>query len=73
MSLMTSFTTSDISASGVCARCDSNLRDEAGNDRSIDRRWRSTMMANTSRDRGAAGWAHGPSLRQRRPFRPWRG
>ena len=30
--------------------CHTNLRDEAGNDRSIDTQWRSTMMANAARD-----------------------
>jgi hypothetical protein len=73
MSLMTFFSTADTSGSGACARYHGNLRDEAGNDRSIDTHWRSTMMANAARDSETTGWAHGPSLRQRRPLRPWRG
>jgi mono/diheme cytochrome c family protein len=36
--------------SGVCASCHTNLVDEAGQDMSIDRFWRATMMANASRD-----------------------
>jgi hypothetical protein len=67
MSLMTSFTTTDILGSAVCARCHRNLRDEAGDDRSIGRRWRSTMTAAASRDGEATRWASGPSQGQRRP------
>jgi hypothetical protein len=36
--------------SGACAACHGNLTDEAGTDVSIDAYWRSTMMANASRD-----------------------
>jgi hypothetical protein len=35
---------------GVCASCHTNLVDESGQDVSIDRAWRATMMANASRD-----------------------
>jgi hypothetical protein len=73
MSLMTFFSSADISGSGACARCHINLCDEAGMDRSIDRHRRSTMTADASRDREATGWAFGPSLRQRSPSWPWRG
>ncbi|HON67499.1 MAG TPA: PQQ-dependent sugar dehydrogenase [Phycisphaerae bacterium] len=36
--------------SAVCAACHTDLTDGAGNDVSIDRHWRSTMMANAARD-----------------------
>lgn len=36
--------------SGVCAACHTNMTDESGQDVSIDSYWRSTMMANSSRD-----------------------
>ena len=36
--------------SGVCATCHKNMVDEDGNDVSLDTFWRSTMMANSSRD-----------------------
>ncbi|MBN1965589.1 MAG: hypothetical protein JW910_13145 [Anaerolineae bacterium] len=36
--------------SGLCAVCHANMTDEAGNDVSLDRMWRSTMMANSARD-----------------------
>lgn len=35
---------------GVCATCHTNMVDQAGQDVSIDRFWRATMMANASRD-----------------------
>ncbi len=38
------------SASGACAGCHTGMVDEAGNDVSIDRLWRSTVMANSARD-----------------------
>ena len=47
---LTFFNTADFSGSGVCAKCHSNLRDEAGNDCSTDTHWRSTMMANAAKD-----------------------
>jgi hypothetical protein len=37
-------------ASGVCTTCHTSLVDEAGVDVSTDSMWRSTMMANSSRD-----------------------
>jgi hypothetical protein len=46
----TSFETEDFSGSGVCALCHDYLRDSAGNDVSITAHWRSTMLANSSRD-----------------------
>ncbi len=36
--------------SGQCAVCHVNMKDEAGNDVSLDRQWRSSMMANSGRD-----------------------
>jgi len=36
--------------SGLCATCHSNTTDQSGKDVSIDSFWRSTMMANASRD-----------------------
>jgi hypothetical protein len=36
--------------SGLCSSCHTNLIDEGGQDVSIDRFWRATMMANSSRD-----------------------
>jgi mono/diheme cytochrome c family protein len=37
-------------ASGLCATCHTNMIDRSGADVSIDRHWRSTMMANAARD-----------------------
>jgi hypothetical protein len=37
-------------ASGNCAFCHTGLKDEQGDDVSIDSHWRSTMMANAARD-----------------------
>ncbi len=47
---LTTFETEDFSGSGICALCHSSLTDEAGNDVSNDAQWRSTMMANASKD-----------------------
>ena len=47
---LTSFETDDFSGSGVCAFCHSRLTDKAGSDVSNDAQWRSTMMANASKD-----------------------
>ena len=47
---LTTSETDDFSGSGICAFCHSRLRDEAGNDVSNDVQWRSTMMANASKD-----------------------
>lgn len=44
------FDTSHFSGSGNCATCHSGLVDSASRDVSIDTHWRSTMMANSSRD-----------------------
>ena len=38
------------STSGACGSCHAGLVDEAGNDVSIDANWRSSIMANASRD-----------------------
>jgi hypothetical protein len=38
------------STSGECANCHTNMTDDGGADVSIDSEWRSTMMANASRD-----------------------
>jgi hypothetical protein len=38
------------SASGACAACHAGMRDEAGEDVSIDREWRASIMANAARD-----------------------
>lgn len=37
-------------ASGICAPCHSRMTDDAGQDVSLDRAWRSTMMAMAGRD-----------------------
>ncbi|MGC9333449.1 MAG: hypothetical protein ACP5JJ_04825, partial [Anaerolineae bacterium] len=37
-------------ASGLCATCHTNMVDRSGADVSVDRHWRSTMMANAARD-----------------------
>ena len=47
---LTTFETDYFSGSGICALCHSSLTDEAGNDVSNDAQWRSTMMANASKD-----------------------
>lgn len=47
---LTDFNTSRFSGSGNCALCHSSLRDDAGNDVSIDAHWSSTMMANSAKD-----------------------
>lgn len=47
---LTAFQTADFSGSGVCAFCHSTLKDSAANDVSIDKHWRSTMMANAAKD-----------------------
>jgi hypothetical protein len=36
--------------SGLCAACHTNMVDESGQDVSVERYWRSTMMANAARD-----------------------
>lgn len=38
------------STAAICAECHSDLTDQAGNDVSIDKHWRSTMMAQSARD-----------------------
>lgn len=47
---LTTFQTADFSGSGNCAVCHGGLRDSTGRDVSIDTHWRSTMMANASKD-----------------------
>ena len=47
---LTTFETDDFSGSGICAMCHSGLTDDALNDVSNDAQWRSTMMANASKD-----------------------
>jgi hypothetical protein len=47
---LTNFETADFSGSGICGRCHTNLTDDRYNDVSIDTQWRSTMMANASKD-----------------------
>lgn len=44
------FTTDDFSGSGNCALCHSGRIDSTGQDVSMDRQWRSTMMANSAKD-----------------------
>ena len=48
--VMSNFMTADFSGAGTCLMCHVNLFDEKGNDVSITSDWRSTMMANASRD-----------------------
>lgn len=47
---LTSFTTEDFAGSGTCAVCHVPMKDQAGNDVSTPTHWRSTMMANASKD-----------------------
>ena len=47
---LTTFETQNFAGSGICAACHSGLRDANGNDVSMDTHWRSTMMANASKD-----------------------
>jgi hypothetical protein len=47
---LTAFSTGYFAGSGVCAQCHSGLYDESRTDVSIDSHWRSTMMANASKD-----------------------
>lgn len=49
-SSLSRFTTDDFSGSGNCAFCHSARTDSTGRDVSMDRQWRSTMMANAARD-----------------------
>ncbi len=44
------FSSNDFAGSGNCATCHSDLTDFIGNDVSVDSDWRSTMMANASKD-----------------------
>ncbi|MEJ2407338.1 MAG: multiheme c-type cytochrome, partial [Candidatus Thiodiazotropha sp.] len=44
------FTSSHFSGSGNCMMCHDNLQDTSGNDVSIIQDWKSSMMANASRD-----------------------
>jgi hypothetical protein len=47
---LTAFSTAYFAGSGICAQCHSQLYDESRADVSIDSHWRSTMMANASKD-----------------------
>lgn len=47
---LTTFATDDFSGSGNCAMCHSGRTDSVGQDVSMDRQWRSTMMANSAKD-----------------------
>lgn len=47
---MTIFTEKNFIGSGRCSLCHGNLADREGRDMSITNHWRSTMMANASRD-----------------------
>jgi hypothetical protein len=47
---LATFNTANFTGSGMCAVCHSLLTDPAGNDVSIDKQWRSVMMANAARD-----------------------
>ncbi len=47
---LSTFTARHFIGSGWCANCHELLRDAAGNDMSIANHWRSTMMANASKD-----------------------
>jgi hypothetical protein len=47
---LTAFSSAYFAGSGVCAQCHSGLYDESRADVSIDSHWRSTMMANASKD-----------------------
>lgn len=49
-SMMSMFMTDDFIGAGTCVMCHANLFDEKRNDVSITSDWRSTMMANASRD-----------------------
>ncbi len=48
--VMASFVTDDFLGAGTCLMCHANLFDQSGMDVSITTDWRSTMMANASRD-----------------------
>ena len=48
--VMSSFVTDDFLGAGTCLMCHANLFDQGGVDVSITTDWRSTMMANASRD-----------------------
>ncbi len=47
---LTRFESADFIGSGLCSFCHGNLRDGAGRNMSINDHWRSTMMANASKD-----------------------
>ncbi len=47
---LTGFTTDDFAGSGTCAACHVPMLDQAGNDVATPTDWRSTMMANASKD-----------------------
>ena len=47
---LSQYTTNNFTGSGNCAFCHSDLKDAQGKDVSIDTQWRSSMMANASKD-----------------------
>jgi hypothetical protein len=47
---LATFNTADFAGSGICVVCHALLTDAAGNDVSIDKQWRSVMMANAAHD-----------------------
>jgi hypothetical protein len=47
---LATFNTADFAGSGMCVVCHALLTDTAGNDVSIDKQWRSVMMANAAHD-----------------------
>jgi hypothetical protein len=66
---LTVFASADFSGSRWCATCHGNLWDEAGNEASIDKHWRSTMMGNAARDpyflaKVSAEVVHHPAIRE---------
>ena len=63
------FDSGDFAGSGNCAVCHTGLTDESGKDVSIDNDWRSSMMANASKDpywqaKVAAEVYHSPHLKE---------
>jgi len=47
---LASYQTNNFVGPAACAACHTDLTDEAGNDVSIDKAWRATMMANAAKD-----------------------
>lgn len=66
---LVNFSTENFVGSGNCAACHSELTDETGADVSMDTHWRTTMMANATRDpfflaSVTAEVEHAPDLRE---------